>query len=69
MLVQKLDVDIPPGTKTLFVVYPIAFPNEVINVQVIGIDAAPQHVTLGNCRLVFSRAPEARKIHLILSGI
>jgi hypothetical protein len=69
MLVQKLDIEISPGADTLFVVYPITFPNEVINVQVVGLEAATKQVTLSYCRLVFSAALEARKIHLIFSGI
>jgi transcriptional regulator with XRE-family HTH domain len=69
VLVQNLDVDIPPYTEILFVVYPIAFPNEITNIQVDGVDARPQQVPLSNSHLVFSMAPKARKVRLTLTGM
>jgi transcriptional regulator with XRE-family HTH domain len=69
IIVQKLDINIPPNMGTLFVVYPIAFANEVLSIQSIGVEAMPHEITLANCLLAFSPAPAARNAHLIPSGL
>jgi len=69
MIVQNLEMNVPPNTTSLFVVYPVTFPHKVINIDVVGIHATKQEATPGNCRLIFSPAPVARKIELIFFGI
>jgi len=69
IIVQNLERDVPPNTDNLFVVYPTTFPHEVMSIDVVGIYATKQEVTLGNCRLVFSPAPVARRIKITFSGI
>jgi hypothetical protein len=59
-----------PHTSSRHIIYPVSFPNELINIQVIGdIDAKVLNSSLSNCTISFSPSPHEREIQIIISGI
>ena len=70
LLVQNMKILIAPEIEKLALVYPIAFPNETLSIQVIGDDMVwPTRVSLGNCDLKITPSNHEREIQLKISGI
>jgi hypothetical protein len=70
LLVEKMTVLLLPGESDKFLVFPIAFPNEVISIQIIGdIDWQLEKITPGNCRIKFAPVTTAREIDLKIVGL
>ncbi|WP_321864677.1 hypothetical protein [Burkholderia cenocepacia] len=63
---QRLKITARPGERAMLV-FPIAFPNEVTSIQIVGeIDATIVEVTNGNCTVVYgaNSAENVGKLHI-----
>jgi len=68
-LVQHLrDIKIAPHLQSADLLFPISFPNELTDIQIIGdIDARVQKAWLGGCVISFSPVDRERQVSMILS--
>ena len=67
---QKLKISLKENETEKFIVFPEAFPNEIISIMIINnIDWNLKNVNLANCQIAFSPAPNQRGIDIIIIGI
>ena len=67
---QKLKISLKENETEKFIVFPEAFPNEIISIMIINnIDWNLKNVNLGNCQITFSPASNQRDIEIIITGI
>ena len=70
LLVQKYKFKIQAFSKDSKIIYPSTFPNEPINIQVIGdFDVRVVIMNQGNCSLAFEPSNVDREIELVISGV
>lgn len=70
LLVQNVKLVIAPGIDKVPIVFPIAFPNELLSIQIVGDEVAwPIRTSCANCDLKISSSIREREIQIIISGI
>jgi hypothetical protein len=70
LLIQVIKLRVLPDIENLELVYPVAFPNEILSIQSIGHDIVwPEQASLGGCRLKIQPSNYEREIQLKISGI
>ena len=70
VLVEKCIVKLLANSDKTQVIFPIAFPNEPTNIQIVGdVDARVILLNQGNCTLAFTTSSVDRDVELRISGI
>lgn len=70
ILVQKFTIHLRAGLKTQHALFPIAFPNELLNIQFLGdIRASVTNLKVGGFDFSFEPSTSNRSIEIIASGV